>query len=479
MGMVLMPNMQLAQQRNLNFYNVKDYGATGNGTTVDLTAINAAYTAATASGGTVFFPPGNYKINDIITYPVNVSTLGAGDGASIITQSVTNKDIFKKVDPYNISISNIKLVGFGSGTGKGINFSLSGNTNMMLITLDRVTVDNTGSDGVYLENPIVSTLNRVNAHACKGYGINLVGVGTGVIGTSTTLTSCYADTVTGAAGFRLYSMCYTSLVSCATDSNAIGYLIDTCQGVALVGCGAESCTTNGVKINASYGVTVNSCWFYDDSGVAIYVTGTTLNAILQNVVENSPHAGATNFIKVDAGSFATVIGYSNTTANSYLGDVVVLQDDGGGNITTPGTLALTADATITFGSTADTNIYRQGTSSLGMDGSLSVYGGLVSGNITSFALSGTSPTLASSGTIATANLGISRVSPSGAVTGVILESGTVSGQMIVVMNQSANQITFAAAATSHVIDGTSDIIAANNARLYMWNDANSRWYPCK
>jgi hypothetical protein len=46
------------------YYNVKDYGATGNGTTDDAATIQAAIAAAvTAGGGTVYVPYGTYKIN--------------------------------------------------------------------------------------------------------------------------------------------------------------------------------------------------------------------------------------------------------------------------------------------------------------------------------------------------------------------------------------------------------------------------------
>jgi hypothetical protein len=46
------------------FYNVKDapYSAVGDGTTDDTAAVQAAITAAKASGGIVFIPPGTYKI---------------------------------------------------------------------------------------------------------------------------------------------------------------------------------------------------------------------------------------------------------------------------------------------------------------------------------------------------------------------------------------------------------------------------------
>ena len=47
--------------------NVKDYGAQGDGTTDDRAAVQSAIDAAVAmGGGTVFFPPGSYVIDDVI-----------------------------------------------------------------------------------------------------------------------------------------------------------------------------------------------------------------------------------------------------------------------------------------------------------------------------------------------------------------------------------------------------------------------------
>jgi hypothetical protein len=55
---------QLTVQRNLTSYNAKDYGATGNGTTDDTTALQAPLTAAkNAGGGNVFVPAGTYLIS--------------------------------------------------------------------------------------------------------------------------------------------------------------------------------------------------------------------------------------------------------------------------------------------------------------------------------------------------------------------------------------------------------------------------------
>lgn len=69
------------------FFNVKDptYGATGDGSTDDTSAINAAFTAAAVNGGVVLFPPGTYRITDSIVMAENTSLWGTGPNSTIIT----------------------------------------------------------------------------------------------------------------------------------------------------------------------------------------------------------------------------------------------------------------------------------------------------------------------------------------------------------------------------------------------------------
>lgn len=92
--------------------------------------------------------------------------------------------------------------------------------------------------------------------------------------------------------------------------------------------------------------------------------------------------------------------------------------------------------------------------------------------------SASAASVASSGTITTAGLDVSRVTTSGAVTGVILQAGTYAGQYCTVVNESGNTITMAASGTSHVADGVSDVIAANSARRYVYDTGTSLWYKC-
>lgn len=77
------------------FYNVKAsaYGAKGDGSTNDYTAIAAAITAATTDGGIVYFPPGTYVIGTALDLPAKVSLMGAGANASIIQTAHATNDL--------------------------------------------------------------------------------------------------------------------------------------------------------------------------------------------------------------------------------------------------------------------------------------------------------------------------------------------------------------------------------------------------
>src|SRR5256886_5833128 len=70
-------------------FNVKDYGATGNGSTNDTAAINKAINAAsTAGGGVVEFPAGTYKSANSIHLKSNI-TLQLDAGSTVVGASGT------------------------------------------------------------------------------------------------------------------------------------------------------------------------------------------------------------------------------------------------------------------------------------------------------------------------------------------------------------------------------------------------------
>ena len=76
------------------WFNVQDYGATGNGSTDDTANVQAAINAAvTAGGGTVLFPPGTYLVTATSTAPAlqvngnGVRLVGADSKASTLVRN--------------------------------------------------------------------------------------------------------------------------------------------------------------------------------------------------------------------------------------------------------------------------------------------------------------------------------------------------------------------------------------------------------
>lgn len=107
--------------------SVKDYGAVGNGTTDDTTAIRNAVNAAPV----VYVPPGTYKISGAITMPADTTIYGASDRTSIIKQFTSNTKMFICATG-GITIADLRLV---YNTRQA-----AANTNAVAIALDAAFV---------------------------------------------------------------------------------------------------------------------------------------------------------------------------------------------------------------------------------------------------------------------------------------------------------------------------------------------------
>ena len=92
----------------LGSYNVKDPsfagGARGDGAYDDTAAIQAAINTAGVTKGTVFLPPGRYKITSPLVVPQEISIVGAGRFASYITQHTDNTQILQVTDGNSASV---------------------------------------------------------------------------------------------------------------------------------------------------------------------------------------------------------------------------------------------------------------------------------------------------------------------------------------------------------------------------------------
>lgn len=111
-----------SNRKSKTVYNVKSYGAKGDGTTDDSTAIQAAIDAANAAGGgVVYIPAGTYLVSNasagnggihLTSSYANVTLRGAGIGATIIKLADgADNQVVSFVDTTNCTIEDMTLDG--------------------------------------------------------------------------------------------------------------------------------------------------------------------------------------------------------------------------------------------------------------------------------------------------------------------------------------------------------------------------------
>jgi hypothetical protein len=143
----------------LGWQNVVLYGATGNGTTDDSAAINAAIAAA-GSGGTIYFPNGTYKIGATgLTLSASVKFLGASQDGTILQLGAAGTT---HVSPANGSPSSATVfINVTAGSVEFENITVNSNSNAYYslyfssginnITLRQATIKG-GTYGLFLQN---------------------------------------------------------------------------------------------------------------------------------------------------------------------------------------------------------------------------------------------------------------------------------------------------------------------------------------
>ncbi len=156
-----------------NWYDVKAWGAYGDGVHDDAPAINALIAAIPGGKGTIFFPPGTYVVNSTISVS-GKSIFFKGEGfASIIEPSASVQDVFAFTASANDSgISYLKIQSGGNGTGSAVHVQDSSQffTNDMYVygfkgwgfTVDGATL---GSNGIFMRDWVV----QGNGSGSSGY----------------------------------------------------------------------------------------------------------------------------------------------------------------------------------------------------------------------------------------------------------------------------------------------------------------------
>lgn len=121
------------------WFNVKDFGAVGNGSTNDTTAVQAALTAAAATGGTVFVPAGTYQVAGL-TIASNVRLLGTGQGSILraVAGMGTTTALISNATQGSFTNSNITIEAIAFD-GNGVSLGGAQSRFTELVSFSRVT----------------------------------------------------------------------------------------------------------------------------------------------------------------------------------------------------------------------------------------------------------------------------------------------------------------------------------------------------
>lgn len=135
-------------------FDVRAYGALGDGTTNDRAAIQAAIDAAAVTGGTVFVPAGTYKCNTALALKSLVYITGTGVNSILVAGADLDVINAATVDAVvDAMVADIKISGFGSTGVLNRPINLNG--------VARVTISNVWVDEGSLEAIRVSASTAV------------------------------------------------------------------------------------------------------------------------------------------------------------------------------------------------------------------------------------------------------------------------------------------------------------------------------
>ena len=164
------------------YVNVEDYGAVGDGVANDATAIQAAITAAAASGGVVFFPRATYLCQSILTLATGV-TLDLGGSTLKIGASIgASARLLTVAGVSNVVIRDGIIDGdkasFATATEQRHNIHITNSSN---ITLRDLVTKNAKGDGIYVGDSISGacsnvTFTNVTADTNHRQGLSVVAV---------------------------------------------------------------------------------------------------------------------------------------------------------------------------------------------------------------------------------------------------------------------------------------------------------------
>jgi hypothetical protein len=234
-------------------FDVKDYGAVGNGSTDDAAAIQATVTAATSTGGTVYLPPGVYKVLTAIVPANNIAIVGAGIGSTVIQpgaavcaiNSVLSGTYVKATPLTRFTLAHLTIDGVNQGATFNVGYKGVFCQYLAQCEFEDLTIQNCIATGLGIDFLTQGTVihavraignGRLNQGGGSGAGSNGIGVGTGQYTVEDfTVSDCYAS------GNGRYGI----MIESQTSATSYGPRISNCFSTANYNHGYGSAGGNG------------------------------------------------------------------------------------------------------------------------------------------------------------------------------------------------------------------------------------------
>jgi len=288
------------------YFNVKQYGAIGDGKNLDSKAINKAIEAAAAQGGgTVFLPAGNYLCGSI--HLKSDISLYLDQGATIIAADVTAEN------GYDEEESTVNTTYQDSGHSHFHNSLIWGENLHDISILGQGTIWGKGLYHDYVKSK-QSANKAIALYLCRNVNISGISILHG---------GWFGILATGVDNLTINNI--------KEDTNRDGMDIDCCRNVHVSDCSVNSPNDDGICLKSTFAlgfaratenVTITNC------GVSGFVEGSFLDGTYKHF--DDPHFAPTGRIKLGTesnGGFKN-IAISNCTFN-YCRGLALETVDGG------------------------------------------------------------------------------------------------------------------------------------------------------
>lgn len=262
-------------------FSVKDYGAAGDGTTDDTTAIQSAFNAAYAADGTVYFPAGRYRITSPVSLTGNahkIAIKGENSAISEIFYDGNNSialQLQSSAMAYGRTISDLAIVCSGNNAA---GLYLMGQGQCSLSNLFLYNSAN-GGVGIYLDSSSQVFMTNVQV---QGFGKGLTVNGNDEYG-DVYLTNCRFDG-NSSVGVEIVDAqgIFANNVTCYENRRAL--TISGTKNSLFANCVFDSSKLENATISYSERLKFSNCWFSDN---ITFKVGDGSNNVSMSYVERS------------------------------------------------------------------------------------------------------------------------------------------------------------------------------------------------